>query len=97
MLGLACFLEIELAKLHLACHLFHRLSRANVRPRSLNIGHAHENNRTENVRPEQCTIPCDRRPPVVSYDDCLRFAESIDEANNISAQLENVVALDGLW
>jgi hypothetical protein len=33
----------------------------------------------------------------VSYDDCLRLAEGIDEANNISAQLENVVVLDGLW
>jgi hypothetical protein len=40
-----------------------------------------------------------RRPatPVVSYEDCLLLAEGIDEANNISAQLENIVVLDGLW
>jgi hypothetical protein len=42
-------------------------------------------------------MPGDRCPPVVSYDDCPRLAEGIDEANNISAQLENVVVLDGLW
>lgn len=31
------------------------------------------------------------------YDDRFRLAEGIDEANNISAQLEKVVVLDGLW
>ena len=33
----------------------------------------------------------------MSYEDCLLLAEGIDEANNISAQLENIVVLDGLW
>jgi len=42
-------------------------------------------------------MPGDSRPPVVSYDDCPRLAKGIDESNNISAQLENVVVLDGLW
>src|SRR5258708_9795822 len=96
-LGLAWFLEIELVKLLFACHLFHRLGRANVRPRSLTIRHAQENDRPENVGPQQCTTRSDRRPPVVSYDDCLCLPEGIDEADNISAQLENVVVIDSLW
>jgi hypothetical protein len=33
----------------------------------------------------------------VSYDDCPRLGDGVDEANNISAQLENVVELDSLW
>ena len=32
----------------------------------------------------------------MSYDDRLRLAEGVDEANNISAQLENIVVLDSL-
>src|ERR1700730_373841 len=61
------------------------------------IRHAQQNNGAENVGPQQCTMPGNPRPPVVSYDDCARIAEGIDEANNSSAQLENVVVLDGLW
>jgi hypothetical protein len=95
-IGLAWLLEIQLVKLLLAYRLFHRLSRANVHPRSPNIRHAQENDRAENVGPEQRTKPGDPRPPVVSYDDRLRLAEGVDEANNISAQLENIVVLDSL-
>src|SRR4029077_2354606 len=95
-LGLAWLLEIQLVKLLLAYRLFHCLSRANVHPRSPNIRHAQENDRAENVGPEQRTKPGDPRSPVVSYDDRLRLAEGVDEANNISAQLENIVVLDSL-
>jgi hypothetical protein len=41
MLSLAWFLEVELVKLLIACHLFHPFSRANIRPRSLAIRGAH--------------------------------------------------------
>ena len=90
-------LGIELVKLLIACHLFHRFSRANIRPRSLAIRHAHQNNGAENVRPQERTIPRRPAPPSRVLRDCFRLVEGVDEANNICAQLKNVVVLDGLW
>jgi len=38
-----------------------------------------------------------QRTPIVSYYDGLLFAEEIDEADNISAEVENAVVFDSLW
>ena len=61
----------------------HRICRAGVVPVPLKVWHAHQDYPPEHVRPKQCAIPSDRRPPIVPDDNGLLLTQGVNDADNV--------------